>query len=107
MTVLKNFWIFQKRKKYGSFIFTSNVDGQFQKAGFLESQIAECHGSIHHMQCINNCQDKLWDAKNDTIDIDDNFQAKDPLPICPYCKSIARPNIMMFGDTNWNSTRNK
>lgn len=33
------------------FIFTSNVDGQFQKAGFDEDKIYECHGSIHHMQC--------------------------------------------------------
>lgn len=57
------------------------------------------------MQCINNCQDKLWDAKNISIKIDDDFQAQDPLPYCPYCKNIARSNIMMFGDHNWNGTR--
>jgi NAD-dependent SIR2 family protein deacetylase len=33
--------------KTGSWVFTSNVDGQFQKAGFAKQQIHECHGSIH------------------------------------------------------------
>lgn len=94
-----------KTKKYDSFIFTSNVDGQFQKAGFSDNQIMECHGSIHHMQCVDNCQDKLWNAENVNLKIDDEFMAKDPLPLCPYCKSIARPNIMMFGDFSWNGTR--
>lgn len=94
-----------KNKEYHSFIFTSNVDGQFQKAGFRENQIMECHGSIHHLQCINNCQNKLWDASNVSIAINNSFQAQDPLPYCPNCKDIARPNILMFGDTNWNSAR--
>ena len=26
-------------------VFTSNVDGQFQTAGFAEDDVAECHGS--------------------------------------------------------------
>ena len=34
------------------FVFTSNVGGQFQAAGFLEDQILECHGSIHHLQSL-------------------------------------------------------
>ena len=29
----------------GAFVFTSNVDGQFQQAGFDEAQICEVHGS--------------------------------------------------------------
>lgn len=37
----------------GARIFTSNVDGQFQKAGFSESQIHECHGSLHYLQCMH------------------------------------------------------
>lgn len=53
-----------RNKKYGAFIFTSNVDGQFQKAGFVEEQIMECHGSIHHLQCIDDCNAELWSAAN-------------------------------------------
>ena len=37
------------------FVVTSNVDGQFQKAGFAEENILEVHGSIHHLQCIRPC----------------------------------------------------
>jgi len=34
-------------KSHGAFVFTSNVDRQFQNAGFADERIAECHGSIH------------------------------------------------------------
>ena len=33
------------------FVFTSNVDGHFQKAGFDKEKVLECHGSINHYQC--------------------------------------------------------
>lgn len=36
------------RLQHEAFIYTSNVDGQFQKAGFTEARMVECHGSIHH-----------------------------------------------------------
>ena len=44
-----------KTKNDNYFIFTSNVDGQFQKAGFAQDKIYEVHGSIHHLQCTKNC----------------------------------------------------
>ena len=37
-----------EQKRGGYFVFTSNVDGQFQKAGYNEEHVEECHGSIHH-----------------------------------------------------------
>ncbi|AKF24647.1 NAD-dependent deacetylase [Sulfurovum lithotrophicum] len=92
-------------KKYGSFVFTSNVDGQFQKAGFSEERIMECHGSIHHLQCIDNCQGMIWSAEDIQIEITDDFRAKDPLPVCPFCGTMARPNILMFGDYGWEYAR--
>jgi NAD-dependent SIR2 family protein deacetylase len=92
-------------KKYGAHIFTSNVDGQFQKAGFKEAQIMECHGSIHHLQCTANCHGKLWSVDETFIEIGEGFQAKEPLPSCPYCGAMARPNILMFGDFSWESSR--
>jgi len=93
-----------KEKSLKYFIFTSNVDGQFQKAGFSEDNIYECHGSIHHLQCTQNCTDELWE-NNEDIEIDmDSFQAKE-LISCPNCGVIARPNILMFGDWAWNSKR--
>jgi len=94
-----------KSKKYQSFIFTSNVDGQFQKAGFPEERVMECHGSIHHLQCIDDCEGKLWPADKTIVEIGEGFRAKDPLPTCPDCGRVARPNILMFGDFGWNYSR--
>ncbi len=92
-------------KKYKYFVFTSNVDGQFQKAGFDEARIMECHGSIRHLQCTRNCQGKIWSEDDVHIEIDDNFRAQEPLPRCPDCGTLARPNILMFGDWMWESRR--
>lgn len=92
-------------KKYGAFIFTSNVDGQFQRAGFSEKKIMECHGSIHHLQCINNCHRRLWSSDDTFIEIEEGFKATLPLPSCPFCEAIARPNILMFGDHSWEDAR--
>jgi len=94
-----------KSKNDNYFIYTSNVDGQFQKAGFDDNKIYEVHGSIHHLQCTNNCSDKIWSANNEYINIDmEKFKALN-IPLCPNCKKIARPNILMFGDYHWNETR--
>ncbi len=94
------------RKPNGCFVFTSNVDGQFQKAGFDQRYIEECHGSIHHLQCVRPCNERIWSGDNLDVEIDErHFKAMDPLPKCPDCKNIARPNILMFGDWSWLSSR--
>jgi NAD-dependent SIR2 family protein deacetylase len=94
------------KKEHGYFVFTSNVDGQFQKAGFDESNIEECHGSIHHFQCTEPCSDEIWDASEINVDIcKDNFQAVEPMPKCINCDTLARPNILMFGDWSWLHSR--
>lgn len=91
-----------KRKSGGYFVFTSNVDGQFQKAGFSPDRVSECHGSIHHMQCARPCRDLIWDGKEVEVTVDEEtMRAIEPLPLCPNCGHVARPNILMFGDWNW------
>lgn len=88
------------------FVFTSNVDGHFQKAGFDEDRVAECHGSINHLQCNNLCNQQIYSAENIEVNVDEEvFEAHDPLPECPYCGSLARPNVLMFGDWAWLSHR--
>lgn len=91
---------------FGAFVFTSNVDGQFQRAGFLEEQVAECHGSIHHMQCHAGCDVEAWSAAGVRVDVDEaELRASPPLPTCPRCGGLARPNILMFGDLAWDASR--
>ena len=94
-----------KKKNNDYFIYTSNVDGQFQKAGFSEDKIVEVHGSIHHFQCIKNCKREIWNADTKPIEINmEKFEAIN-IPKCKFCSSIARPNILMFGDRRWNTKR--
>ena len=37
-----------KLKNNNYFVFTSNVDNHFLRAGFEKNRIVECHGSIFH-----------------------------------------------------------
>jgi NAD-dependent SIR2 family protein deacetylase len=91
-----------RSKPHGYFVFTSNVDGQFQKAGFEPECIVECHGSINHFQCAASCTSEIWDADPETVTIEESsFRALEPLPRCRNCSALARPNILMFGDWSW------
>ena len=92
----------------GCWVYTSNVDGQFQKAGFAESSINECHGSIHHLQCTSDCQSGVWRGDDFLPQVDmETCQLTNDPPTCPVCGNLARPNIVMFGDWNWNDDRNR
>ena len=89
-----------ERMPRGAFVFTSNVDGHFQRAGF--ESVIECHGSLQHLQCSVPCCDEIWSADELEVEVDPgSFRAAEPHPICPRCGSLARPNILMFGDADW------
>ncbi len=90
----------------GAFVFTSNVDGHFQRAGFFADRIVECHGSLLHLQCSRPCTRRVWSAHGVDVTIDGStFRAERPLPTCPDCGAVARPNVLMFGDWHWLSER--
>ena len=97
-------WGEQKFQGYG--VFTSNVDGHFQRAGFDGARVAECHGSIHHLQCSKPCSEATWPA-DDFHPETDNAACKlrNAPPTCPWCGATARPNILMFGDGGWSEWR--
>jgi len=95
-----------ERMKHGSFVFTSNVDGQFQRAGFDPGRVVECHGAIDYLQCASNCGGGVYPAEGTEIVVDPaTFRAREPLPACPRCGDMARPNILMFGDGGWDFAR--
>lgn len=97
-------------------VFTSNVDGQFQKAGFDDNRVFACHGEVKMLQCTNaNCA-----ARNGPFPWPAAFLTSDPIvpfdeetlrvadvqkeaPRCPVaaCNALARPNVMMFGDADY------
>jgi NAD-dependent SIR2 family protein deacetylase len=97
-----------ERLAHGAFVFTSNVDGQFQRAGFDERRIVECHGSIHHLQCTRPCSDAIWPADAVAPQVDPaTCRMAPPLPACPRCGALARPNILMFNDGRWLDARSE
>jgi NAD-dependent SIR2 family protein deacetylase len=97
-------WGESKQNAY--FVFTSNVDGHFQKAGFAPLRIDECHGSIHHLQCLEPCSQSIWEARTFAPKVDAaRCELLGPLPACPHCGCLARPNILMFEDWDWIDVR--
>lgn len=90
----------------GCFVFTSNVDGQFQRAGFQEEAICEVHGSLHHLQCMETCGQPIFSAGSYLPEVDDQAcLLTSPLPRCAHCNALLRPNVLMFGDGEWLSQR--
>jgi NAD-dependent SIR2 family protein deacetylase len=89
----------QSKKDY--FVVTTNVDGLFLKSGFPEDHLHEAHGTIHKLQCARTCQRISWRCEDLKVKVDyHTMKAIDPLPICPSCGTLARPNIFMYGDTD-------
>ena len=98
-------WV--RAKPGGGFVFTSNVDGHFQRSGFLDGEVAECHGSLQHLQCVRNCRAALWPMPAELAFRVDaaSCRAIGELPRCPHCGAMARPNVLMFGDSGWEPSR--
>jgi NAD-dependent SIR2 family protein deacetylase len=93
-------------KRHGYSVFTSNVDGQFEVAGFDPGRLHECHGSIHYLQCLQPCAEAVWPADGVAPVVDESrCELTSPFPRCPRCGRTARPNILMFGDWSWISKR--
>jgi len=91
-----------ERPPHNFFVFTSNVDGHFQKAGFSDDRVLECHGSLTHLQCSTPCGSAIWTADELEVIVDEeSFRAVSELPECPGCGALARPNVLMFNDWHW------
>ena len=90
----------------GYFVYTSNVDGQFQKAGFEVNRIYECHGSIHYLQTLNG-RGELLAADGFEIDVDTTTLRAKNLIHHPLTGDLLRPNILMFNDGDWNDSRSR
>lgn len=96
-------------------MFTSNVDGHWERAGFDPQRIVECHGTLMFLQCQVPCCDHIWRTFEEgdeqslrdfvgSVEYDpQTFKTKrtDTLPKCSACGSVARPNVLMFGDYKW------
>lgn len=86
-----------KDRKY--FVLTTNVDGQFAKAGFVPDLICTPQGDYGYFQCSQPCSDDLY-PNQQTIELmliamgSDGFAIpSEMIPRCPHCSSLLEPNI--------------
>lgn len=80
------------------FVYTSNVDGLFLKAGIPREEILEIHGNADFLQCSQGveCTPSVWKAEP-PIDL----SSVESLPKCNVCGKICRPSVLMFNDEKW------
>ena len=96
-----------KNKNY--FVITTNVDGQFLKAGFNHNKVFEVQGSLSKIQCAVGCHNKLYDdLKMVRNMLKENNNCTIPtklVPICPVCKGKTEVNLrkdaFFVEDDNW------
>lgn len=92
------------------FVITTNVDGQFLKAGFDKNKVFEVQGSLFKIQCAKACHNKLYDELdlvNKMLKEDKNCKIpSDLVPICPVCHEKMEVNLRkdeyFVEDDYWN-----
>ena len=98
---------FVKNKNY--FVITTNVDGQFETAGFNKEKIFAVQGDYRFLQCENACHNKLYDNK-EMVEVwlkhTENLKIpKQLVPKCPVCggnmEMNLRKDVNFVQDKNW------
>ena len=101
---------FVDKKKLDYFLFTSNVDCMWKRAGFDENRLIEYHGSLDYLQSLSK-NGPVWPIDMDVIkNIQYNPQTykcvKSTIPMSKYDQQYARPNVCFFNDQDYfNTTR--
>jgi NAD-dependent SIR2 family protein deacetylase len=81
------------------FVFTTNVDGQFAKAGFDPERICSPQGDYAFFQCSRPCSDTLYPNKELVEEMvasmrEDEFAIPSALvPHCPTCGAVMEANV--------------
>lgn len=91
------------------FVFTTNVDGQFEIAGFREENIFEIQGDYSLIQCQKACHNKVYDIKDivdEWLELTEDFKIpEDLIPKCPVCGADMEMNLRkdntFVQDENW------
>jgi NAD-dependent SIR2 family protein deacetylase len=89
-----------------AFVLSSNVDGQFLKAGFAPDRLRDLHGSLFWWQCSVPCGGDIWPNEQEAEAILEGL-ALGVLPRCKHCGAVARPNVYMFRDNTYLEARSR
>lgn len=96
-----------KEKDY--FVLTTNVDHQFQKAGFSQERIFATQGDYGNIQCEKGCHQKIYEAETLFRQMDearhDCVVPAELVPKCPVCGGNMtmhlRCDAYFVEDENW------
>lgn len=102
--------LFEMVKDKNYFVLTTNVDHQFQKAGFQNERIFATQGDYGRIQCMKGCHPKTYDAVSMFTQM--NQAQKDckipsyMVPRCPVCGGPMAMNLRcdqyFVEDEAWN-----
>ena len=96
------------------FVITTNVDGQFIKAGFPEEKVFEVQGDYGLMQCATACHPKRYSneslVKQMVAEQQDCRVSSDLVPVCPVCGGPMEINVRkdryFVEDERWHARAN-
>lgn len=81
--------LYEMVKEKDCFVLTTNVDHQFQKAGFQTERIFATQGDYGNIQCEKGCHPEIYDAEDLFRRMDqarqDCLVPSDMVPKCPVC----------------------
>ena len=91
------------------FVVTTNVEGQFRKAGVEESRFFEVQGNYGYLQCARACHDELYYNKQIVERmLSETSDCRIPsslVPKCPACRGEMevnlRKDILFVQDSKW------
>lgn len=91
------------------FVISTNVESQFEKAGFASDHVFEIQGNYSYLQCARGCHDTLYENESLVKEmIDQTVGCKIPshlVPTCPVCGGEMdvnlRKNQFFVQDKNW------
>ena len=87
--------LFELMRDKNYFVLTTNVDHQFQKAGFDKSRIFYTQGDYGLWQCSKPCHDQTYDNEAQVKDmLEFQRDMKIPTELIPKCPKCGRPMSM-------------
>lgn len=84
------------------FVLSTNVDGQFVKAGLPEDQIFCTQGDYFHIQCSRGCHRQVYDARDLFARMDEaRKNCRIPSNLVPKCPVCGGPMSMNLRSDNY------
>lgn len=105
--------LFQLMRDKDYFVLTTNVDAQFQKAGFPETRIFAVQGDYGYFQCARGCHDSVYANQREVAAMlrrtSECRIPRELIPACPACNGPMDVHVhkdqYFVRDTHWQETQ--